>query len=63
MKNNYINNYGLAYRHNGEKGKITMTNVNIYDDTADLLEKASEEKDISIAEIIDMLVQDYLEEI
>lgn len=40
-----------------------MTNVSIYDDTAEMLEKASEKSDISIAELIDTLVQDYLDEI
>ena len=40
-----------------------MTNITIYSDTFEKLEKLSEEKDIAIADIIDTLVFDYLDEV
>lgn len=39
-----------------------MTNINIYDDTAKLLEKKAEESDTTIAEVIDVLI-DFIDEI
>ena len=39
-----------------------MTTVNVYDDTAKLLEEASEDKDITVAGLIDMLL-DFIDEV
>lgn len=39
-----------------------MTIIRVYDDTAKILEKVSEEKDVSIAEVIDALM-DFIDEL
>lgn len=40
-----------------------MTTISVYDDTAKRLEASSELMDVPVAEIIDALVSDYLEEL
>ena len=39
-----------------------MTNISVYDDTAEKLEQAADRNNTTIAEIIDLLM-DYLEDI
>ena len=39
-----------------------MTNITVYDVEADALEKVAEANDTTVAEIIEVLVTDYLEE-
>ena len=40
-----------------------MTRVEIYDDTLERLEKKAEEEDRSVADILDELVSDYIDEV
>ena len=39
-----------------------MTNVTIYDVEAEILEKVADINDTTVAEVIEVLVNDYLEE-
>jgi 6-phosphogluconate dehydrogenase (decarboxylating) len=46
-----------------ERGCRRMTNVLVYDYTAQAIEEAAEKMDTTAAEILDELVSDYLSEI
>lgn len=40
-----------------------MTNITVYDYIAEKLDKAAEQLDTTVAEVVEQLVDDYLEEI